>query len=58
MDPRVKPAGDAAPARKRRLRLESLVALVATVGSFSMSCLTAVTFQIDPPPTDPIPLAR
>jgi hypothetical protein len=42
----------------RSLRgLESLVALVATVGSFSMTCLTAATFQIDPPANDPIPLA-
>ena len=27
-------------------------------GSFSMTCLTAATFQIDPPPNDPIPLAE
>jgi hypothetical protein len=27
------------------------------VGSFSMTCLTTVTFQIDPPPNNPIPLA-
>jgi hypothetical protein len=38
--------------------LESLVALVATVGSFSMTCLTAATFQIDPPANDPAPLAE
>jgi hypothetical protein len=34
------------------------VALVATVGSFSMTCLTAATFQIDPPPANPTPLAE
>jgi len=38
--------------------LERLVALVATVGSFSMTCLTAVTFQIDPPGDNPMPLAE
>ena len=43
----------------RSLRgLESLVAPVATVGSFSMTCLTAATFQIDPPADNPIPLAQ
>jgi 4-carboxymuconolactone decarboxylase len=36
------------------LGLESLVALVAATGSFSMTCLTASTFGIDPrPPTRP-----
>jgi hypothetical protein len=38
--------------------LESLVALVATVESFSMTCLTATTFQNDPPANDPAPLAE
>lgn len=37
--------------------LESLVALVATTGSFSMTCITAGTFKIDPPANDPTPLA-
>jgi 4-carboxymuconolactone decarboxylase len=37
--------------------LEGLVALVAAVGSFSMTCLTAGTFEIDPPAADPTPLA-
>ena len=37
--------------------LESLVALVASTGSFSMTCLTAATFDIDPPANNPIPLA-
>jgi hypothetical protein len=35
-----------------------LAALAATVGSFSMTCLTAAAFQIDPPATDPTPLAQ
>jgi 4-carboxymuconolactone decarboxylase len=38
--------------------LESLVALVALTGSFSMTCLTAVTFGIDPPLDNPTPLAK
>jgi hypothetical protein len=37
--------------------LESLVALVALTGSFSMTCLTATTFAIDPPTENPTPLA-
>jgi hypothetical protein len=36
---------------------ESLVALVAATGSFSMTCLTAATFKIDPPSDNPTPLA-
>jgi len=40
------------------LGLESLVALVAAVGGFSVTCLTAATFQIDPPANDPTPLAE
>src|SRR6516225_1850928 len=43
---------------EKTMGLESLVALVATVGSFSMTCLTAATFQIDPPPNNPTPLAE
>jgi hypothetical protein len=38
--------------------LESLVALVAAVGSVSMTCLTAGTFEIDPPATNPTPLIQ
>jgi hypothetical protein len=44
-------------AAEKTMGLESLVALVASVGSFSMTCLTAATFQIDPPATAPISLA-
>jgi 4-carboxymuconolactone decarboxylase len=37
--------------------LEDLVALVATTGSFSMTCLTAIAFGVDPPANNPVPLA-
>jgi 4-carboxymuconolactone decarboxylase len=43
-------------AAEKALGLEHLVALVATVGSFSMTCLTANTFQIAPPAENPTPL--
>ena len=49
---------DSYAAAEKTVGLESLVALVATVGSFSMTCLTAATFQIDPPPNNPTPLAE
>jgi 4-carboxymuconolactone decarboxylase len=45
-------------AAEKALGLEGLVAVVATTGSFSMTCLTANTFGIDPPANDPIPLAE
>jgi 4-carboxymuconolactone decarboxylase len=45
-------------AAEKTMGLESLVALIATIGSFSMTCLTAATFGIDPPPTNPTPLAQ
>jgi hypothetical protein len=45
-------------AAEKVMGLESLVALVAAVGSFSMTCLTAATFEIDPPPNNPTPLAQ
>jgi 4-carboxymuconolactone decarboxylase len=44
-------------AAEKAMGLESLVALVASTGSFSMTCLTAETFGVDPPADDPIPLA-
>jgi 4-carboxymuconolactone decarboxylase len=43
-------------AAEKAMGLESLVALVGTTGSFSMTCITAGTFQIDPPANDPTPL--
>ena len=45
-------------AAEKTMRLESLVALIATIGSFSMTCLTAATFGVDPPPANPTPLAQ
>ena len=45
-------------AAEKALGLEHLVALVATVGSFSMTCMTAGTFQIAPPADNPTPLAE
>jgi len=43
---------------KKTLGLEHLIALVALVGGFSMSCLTANAFEVDPPLDAPIPLAQ
>jgi len=43
---------------EKTMGLESLVALVALTGSFSMTCLTATTFGIDPPPENPTPLTE
>jgi hypothetical protein len=45
-------------AAEKTMGLESLVALVATTGSFSMTCMTANTFGIDPPAANPTPLAE
>ena len=45
-------------AAEKVLGLESLVALVATIGSFSMTCMTANTFAIEPPSANPTPLAE
>jgi 4-carboxymuconolactone decarboxylase len=45
-------------AAEKTMGLESLVALVATTGSFSMTCMTAATFGIDPPTANPTPLAE
>jgi 4-carboxymuconolactone decarboxylase len=42
---------------EKTMGLDSLVALVATTGSFSTTCITAGTFQIDPPADNPTPLA-
>jgi 4-carboxymuconolactone decarboxylase len=44
-------------AAEKAMGLESLVALVALTGSFSMTCMTAATFGIDPPADNPTPLA-
>jgi hypothetical protein len=45
-------------AAEKTMGLESLVALVASAGSFSMTCMTANTFGIDPPAANPTPLAE
>ena len=45
-------------AAEKTMGLESLVALVASIGSFSMTCMTANSFGIDPPADNPIPLAN
>ncbi len=45
-------------AAEQAMGLESLVALVASIGSFSMTCMTANTFGIDPPTPNPTPLAN
>ena len=45
-------------AAEKTMGLESLVALVASTGSFSMTCMTANTFGIDPPAANPTPLAE
>jgi 4-carboxymuconolactone decarboxylase len=48
---------EAYAAAEKTMGLESLVALVASIGSFSMTCMTANTFGIDPPAANPTPLA-
>ena len=45
-------------AAEKTMGLESLVALVASIGSFSMTCMTANTFGLDPPAANPTPLAE
>jgi 4-carboxymuconolactone decarboxylase len=45
-------------AAEKTMGLESLVALVASTGSFSMTCMTANSFGIDPPADSPTPLAQ
>ncbi len=49
---------EAYAAAEKTMGLESLVALVASTGSFSMTCMTAATFGIDPPAANPTPLAQ
>jgi hypothetical protein len=45
-------------AAEKTMGLEGLVALVATTGSFSMTCMTANSFGIEPPADNPTPLAQ
>ena len=49
---------DSYAAAEKTMGLESLVALIASTGSFSMTCMTANTFGIDPPAANPTPLAE
>jgi 4-carboxymuconolactone decarboxylase len=43
-------------AAEKTMGLESLVALVASTGSFSMTCMTAKSFGVEPPADNPTPL--
>ena len=43
-------------AAEKSMGLESLVALVAATGSFSMTCMTANSFAVAPPADNPTPL--
>jgi 4-carboxymuconolactone decarboxylase len=45
-------------AAEKTMGVEDLVALVASTGSFSMTCLTANAFDVDPPAANPTPLAE
>jgi len=45
-------------AAEKTMGLESLVALVALTGGFSMTCMTAATFGVEPPAENPVPLAE
>jgi 4-carboxymuconolactone decarboxylase len=51
-------SGETYAAAEKTMGLEDLVALVAATGSFSMTCMTAATFAIDPPAENPTPLAE
>src|SRR5215468_11027720 len=43
-------------AAEKTMGAEDMVALVASTGSFSMTCMTANTFGIEPPADNPTPL--
>jgi len=45
-------------AAEAAMGLADLVALVASTGSFSTTCMTANTFEVSPPPENPTPLAE
>ena len=45
-------------AAEKAMGLEGLVALIAATGSFSMTCMTANTFGIEPPAENPTPLEQ
>jgi len=43
-------------AAEKTMGLNDLIVLIAATGSFSMTCLTANAFSIDPPAENPVPL--
>jgi 4-carboxymuconolactone decarboxylase len=45
-------------AAEKTMGEESMVALVASIGSFSTTCMTANTFAIEPPADNPTPLRQ
>jgi hypothetical protein len=45
-------------AAEKTMGEESLVALVAATGTFSMTCMTANSFGVEPPADDPTPLKQ
>jgi 4-carboxymuconolactone decarboxylase len=45
-------------AAERTMGEESMVALVASIGGFSTTCMTANTFGIEPPADNPTPLRQ
>ncbi len=47
---------EAYAAAEKTMGVEALVALVASIGSFSMTCMTANTFGVEPPSANPTPL--
>jgi 4-carboxymuconolactone decarboxylase len=49
---------DTYAAAEKTIGLEGLVALVASTGSFSMTCMTANSFGVEPPADNPTPLAQ
>jgi len=51
-------SGETYAAAEKAMGEESLVALVASTGSFSMTCLTASAFDVDPPADNPVPLTE
>ena len=44
-------------AAEKTMGLEHLIALIATIGNFSTTCLMANSFDVDPPADAPTPLA-
>lgn len=49
---------DTYAAAEKTMGVEDLVALVAATGMFSMTCMTANSFGVEPPADNPTPLAQ